>query len=105
MWIRILKDYNGKEVVFGIASNPINLRYKSGDIIYSKEDYYDLELSIEEYQALGVKCYDSWNKETKTNIKDSYLRDVIPEKTELELLKERVDEMDLKIKNLEKREM
>lgn len=99
MFLRILKNWNGKgEIVFGIASKPINLRDKEGDNKqYDKEEYYDIEMSEVEYKQMGIQCYDSWNPHSK----NSHLRNEVEEASELGLLMKKISDLESRLLKLE----
>ncbi len=95
-WINIK---NGK--IFGIASREVNLRWVDDGVPLTEEEKAGMTVLHIENRDMRVE--DAINPDGSNHIKDSPQRFEEPPKTELELLREKVNEMDLKIKQLQER--
>jgi len=106
MWIRIVRLIE-KEMVLCFATEKCNLwlKYKNKDneiIEYSIKDTYDIEMENLEFNDKNIIAFDTWNKEIKDSLKDSPQRFEEPLKSRLDLLEEKVLDLEQEVEALKK---
>lgn len=82
--------------VFGKASEEINLRWVDDGIPLTEEEKDNMYIR-EIPDDMRVVPLDTWNDIEKINIPDSPQRFEEPKKTELELLKEKIDDLEARL--------